>query len=232
VSENVDLPLDDADADEDEEKSLKDRVERMLMIFSFVSVAFIMFNNDLRLAAGDAVGLVMNPLFRMPSHPLYTLLGAGISMIVLSTVVRHFFIDWMQMARVQEVMSEFQSELREAQKNDNHYKVNKLTDVQPEVMKLQAKMSGGQLKPMAVTMLVVIPIFAWLLQFVNGLSAPYTTIRMPWTSTWELQGRLWILPRWILIYSLFSIPFGQLTQRVLKLWEYKWSREDSATGGS
>lgn len=228
----MDLPVDDAD--EDEEETTRDRLERMVMIFSFVFVAFIMFNNDLRLAAGDAVGLVMNPLFRLGgTHPLYTLLGAGISMIVLSTVVRHFFIDWMRMARVQQIMSEFQSELREAQKNDNHYKVNKLTDIQPEVMKLQAKMSGGQLKPMAVTMLVVIPIFAWLLQFVNGLADPYTTIHMPWTDSWQLQGRIWgFLPRWILVYSLFSIPFGQLTQRVLKLWEYKWATENDPTEGA
>jgi uncharacterized membrane protein (DUF106 family) len=229
VSEEANLPVGE-EPDEDEETTTRDRLERFLMIFSFVFVAFIMFNNDLRLAAGDAVGLVMNPLFRMPTRPLYTLLGAGITMIILSTTVRHFFIDWMQMARVQEIMSEFQSELREAQKNDNHYKVNKLTDIQPEVMKLQAKMSGGQLKPMAVTMLVVIPIFAWLLQFVNGLQAPHTTIRMPWTDSWQLQGRIFgFLPRWILIYSLFSIPFGQLTQRVLKLWEYKWSGDAPPT---
>lgn len=232
MSENLDLPAEESD--EDKEETARDRLERMVMIFSFVFAAFIMFNNDLRLAAGDAVGLVMNPLFRLGgAHPLYTLLGAGISMIVLSTVVRHFFIDWMRMAQVQQIMSEFQSELREAQKNDNHYKVNKLTDIQPEVMKLQAKMSGGQLKPMAMTMIVVIPIFAWLLQFVNGLDPAAATVHMPWTETWELQGRFFgFLPRWILIYSLFSIPFGQLTQRVLKLWEYKWATEDAPVEGS
>lgn len=205
-------------------------LQRFVMILSFVFVLFIMFDNELRLATGDAVGTVLNPIIGFDhAWPLWTLVLAGITMIVISTAVRHLFIDWMEMARVQEVMREFQREFREAQKQDNNYKVKRLTEMQPKVMQMQAELSGSQLKPMAFTMLVVIPIFAWLLQFVASLPDAGAVVRMPWTDSWSLKGQFWIIPRWILIYSLFSIPMGQLTQRVLKLWDYKVKHDPEAT---
>jgi hypothetical protein len=32
---------------------------------------------------------------------------------------------------------------------------------------------------------------------------------------------LGFIPRWIVLYSLFGIPLGQIAQRALKLWEYR-----------
>jgi uncharacterized membrane protein (DUF106 family) len=80
-------------------------------------------------------------------------------------------------------------------------------------------MSTDQMKPMAFTMLIVIPIFAWLLHFITDLAATQV-IRVPWNPDWNLLQNWWILPRWMLLYSLFSIPFGTVTQKLLKLWEY------------
>jgi hypothetical protein len=56
-------------------------------------------------------------------------------------------------------------------------------------------------------------------------------VRVPWDYGWDLNINtdppdhpwylLGFLPRWIVLYSLFGIPFGQIAQRALKLWEYR-----------
>jgi len=42
-------------------------------------------------------------------------------------------------------------------------------------------------------------------------------LSLPWEPHWELQERLWILPHWIVIYSVMALPFGQILLRGLKL---------------
>ncbi|MGQ0535516.1 MAG: hypothetical protein ACT4PT_05550, partial [Methanobacteriota archaeon] len=88
-------------------------------IFSFVFMFFILFNEDLRLATGRAVGVVLEPT--ITSHgqdPIWTIFLAGLVMVTLTTVVRHFFVDWVDMARAQEAMRAFQKAFREAQKEN------------------------------------------------------------------------------------------------------------------
>jgi hypothetical protein len=56
-------------------------------------------------------------------------------------------------------------------------------------------------------------------------------VQVPWDSHWDLTMNtdppdhhfylLGFFPRWIILYSLFGIPFGQIAQRALKLWEYR-----------
>ena len=46
---------------------------------------------------------------------------------------------------------------------------------------------------------------------------PVQALSLPWESHWGLQERIWILPHWIVIYSLMALPFGQILLRGLKL---------------
>lgn len=157
-----------------------------LLLISFVVVAFIIFDPTMRDYLGRAVGFVFTPLLGFGGrHPLWTVTLAGIIMILASTVVRHFLVDWVKMARVQEVMRHFQKEFRDAQKSNNSYKMKRLTDAQPEILQLQSEMSGEQLKPMALTMIVVIPIFIWLSTF---MAAP-----VHYDATYEGTGDVLIL---------------------------------------
>ncbi|HLE95943.1 MAG TPA: EMC3/TMCO1 family protein [Candidatus Thermoplasmatota archaeon] len=134
-----------------------------VLLLSFLVVAFVLFDPTLRDFLARGVGFVFDPLFGFGGrYPLWTVALAGIVMILASTVIRHFLVDWVKMARVQEVMRHFQKEFREAQKSNNTYRMKRLTEAQPEIMKLQADMSGEQMKPMAFTMIVVVPIFLWL----------------------------------------------------------------------
>lgn len=213
------------------------------ILLTFGAVMLILFNPRLSAMLGGIVGYGFEPLIGFDGgSPLLTIFLASVILVIATTAIRHFLIDWAKMARVQEGMRAFQKEFSEARKSNNTYKLKKLTEAQPEVMQMQAELSGDQMKPMAFTMLLVIPIFAWLGTFMLGIASVHTglavddpalkeactvTIRVPWDATWELLGPTacgggwWFLPHWIILYSLFGIPFGQIAQRALKLWEYR-----------
>ncbi|MCG7845168.1 MAG: EMC3/TMCO1 family protein, partial [Methanomassiliicoccales archaeon] len=76
----------------------------------------------------------------------------------------------------------------------------------------------GQLKLMPVTMLIIIPIFAWIAVFVGGLDS--TLITVPWSNLADLNAS-YLFPSWILLYSLISVPFGQLLSRGLRYYSFK-----------
>lgn len=209
-------------------KPKKSPVSTFLLFASFILVVLILFNPPLRVALGNAAGYVLQPAIGFGyRYPVLTIFLASALLVAGTTAIRHFLIDWVNMARVQEIMRTFQREFSEARKSNNTYKLKKLTDAQPEVMSLQAEMSSEQMKPMAFTMLLVIPIFAWLSQFVTQVPLGHEFIRVPWDPHYvmsQTRDNWWQLkwfPRWILVYSLFGIPLGQITQRALKLWEYR-----------
>jgi len=193
-----------------------------VLFLSFGLVFLILFNEGLRATLGKVAGRGLEPAIGFGGHlPLVTIFLASIVLVIMTTTVRHFLVDWVNMARVQEAMRSFQKEFSQARKDNNSYKIKKLTDAQPEVMQLQAEMSAEQMKPMALTMLIVIPIFAWLYSFVDALPNDGHIVQVPWNTAWDLTVNWWIMPRWILLYSLFGIPFGQIAQKLLKLWEYR-----------
>jgi uncharacterized membrane protein (DUF106 family) len=189
----------------------------LMVIFFAIS---ILFTPQLRIIIGTAVGFAFYPVIGFSGHfPIVTLMLAGMLMIFLSTLLRHFFVDWVEQARNQRVVSAFQKEFRKARLENNMYKIKKLTDVQQEVM--QKSMSGmnSQMKLMPVTMAVIIPVFAWLYMFVSE-NIPTTIISVPWYWDTDLNS-LSVLPNWILLYSLVTLPFGQVLARVLKYFSFR-----------
>lgn len=208
-------------------KKKKSSFSTAMLFASFGLVFLVMFDENLRLKTGAAAGFLLEPVIGFGGKaPALTLFFASVILVVVTTVIRHFLVDWVNMARVQEAMRSFQKEFADARKSNNTYKLKKLTDAQPEVMQLQASMTTDQMKPMAFTMLIVIPIFAWLSHFLTQPNVGHI-LSVPWNQNWDILanfewfGRTGFLPRWILLYSLFGIPFGQIAQRILKLWEYR-----------
>lgn len=191
----------------------------MIMLVMFFAIS-ILFTPDLRMVIGNAVGFVFYPAVGFGGlFPIITLMLAGLLMIFLSTILRHFFVDWVSQARNQKIVSAFQKELRKARLENNMYKIKKLTEVQGEIM--QKSMSGmnSQMKLMPVTMAVIIPVFAWLYIFVS-LDVPTTMISVPWYWNTDLNASS-VLPNWILLYSLVTLPFGQVLARVLKYFSFR-----------
>lgn len=202
---------------------------QFLQILLFMAAIFVLFDQRLRTLLGDAVGFVLNPIIGFNHQlPTLTILLAAVFMVAVSTGVRHFFIDWIHMARIQNTMRSFQKALREARMQKDQKKVEKLQKVQPKLMGLQGELSSAQMKPMAFTFLVVIPLFAWLSQFI--LEVPYAFFTAPWNDKIDMfstDGILFgtsVLPHWLLFYTAISIPFGAMVQKGLKAftWRDKW----------
>ncbi len=201
----------------------------LFIALAITALLFLMFDMELRARVGGTLGAAFDPIVGFNyTRPVWTLLIAGFVMVGTSTIIRHFLLDWVAMARAQETMRVFQKEFAEARKSNNTYKMKRLTELQPEVMKVQSELTMGQMKPMLYTMLTVIPIFTWLLHFIETVESKNPGVlfaRMPWLPTnptgYPLTGTWWFLPHWVLLYSLFSIPVGQVLQRALKLFEFR-----------
>lgn len=196
-----------------------DIANQMIMMMAFITALVVMFNNDLRQGLGKIVGVPLTPLVGFDGQlPILTLLFTGLIMSLFSITVRHFFVDWVDQARNARITSAFQKELREARTSTNTYKLKKLTEIQPQIMAQSLKSSQTQMKLMPITMLVIIPIFAWLANFVY-LDVSSTAFSVPWSLNANMKNSN-VLPNWVLLYSLLTLPFGQVVTRVLKYFSF------------
>jgi uncharacterized membrane protein (DUF106 family) len=193
------------------------------MMFAFILVIFMMFDQGLRAATGKTMNYVLYPLIGFnSSYPILTMFLAGLILVCTSTIIRHVLIDQLKMVKIQKQMGAYQKELRSATLSQNMYRVKKLKEMQPEIMKVQAEMSTSQMKPMAFTMVIALPIFLWLGTFVGNLTDK--TMMLPWGAEFNLfsKGPLFgLFPQWIILYAFMTMPFGQVFQKLLKAIKYR-----------
>jgi len=204
----------------EEEENSEEELQPPAIGGTFLTMAFmlwIIINPELRDFMGETAGTVLEPRISFDyQYPVLTFLFAGITMISLTTIIRHFIIDWEKMAEIQSKMGAYNKEMGEARQNGNEAKMKKLFAMQPKIMMLQSEMMSNQMKPMAFTMLIAIPIIMWLRAFVGDMDLQ--VVSLPWESNYSLDEELWILPHWILVYSGLSLPFGQIIMRILKIF--------------
>ena len=141
-------------------------------------------------------------------------------MTALSVILRHFFTDYVGQAESQKIVSAFNKELQKARVENNKYKIKKLTEEQPKILQKSMDMSTSQMKLMPVTMLAIIPIFAWLSVWMGQLDPAAAVVNVPWASNVSLTATN-VFPNWVLLYSLISIPFGQILSRALRYMEFR-----------
>lgn len=196
-----------------------DMGNQLMLLLAFMVAIFVLFDPDIRRTLGTYVGYGLEPLVGFGGEvPIVTLLLTGLIMTFFSTTVRHFFIDWVAQARSQRISAAFNKELREARTSNNTFKLKKLQEMQPEMMAQGLKTSQSQMKLMPVTMIVIIPIFAWLANFVYlGLGS--TAFSVPWEFNANMANSN-LLPNWVLLYSLMTLPFGQVLQKLLKQFSF------------
>lgn len=211
--------------------SAKKQASTFITIFIFLFAMFVLFDQDLRSGLGQMVGYGLDPLIGFEgAAPVLTLIMAGIIMTGLTTLIRHFFTDYVGQARSQTVVSAFNKELRQARLDNNMYKIKKLSEQQNNVLQKSMEMSTTQMKLMPVTMLIIIPVFAWVSVFIASLPAGEAIVNVPWAAAVDLNAST-IFPHWILLYSLISIPFAQVLNRALRYFSFKKKlRELEANG--
>lgn len=190
----------------------------LIMIFVFGLALLILLDPGLRQGLGSAVGNVFDPLFGFNyQYPILTLLITGLIMTCSSILLRHFFTDYVAQAENQKITGAYNKELRQARLDNNTYKLKKLLEQQPQIMKRSLEQTKTQFKLMPVTMIIIIPIFAWLAVFVGNL--PSTIFAVPWSFEANLTDA-YLFPAWILVYTLVTIPFGQVLSRLLRYYSF------------
>ncbi len=179
---------------------------------------------------GDShiIGGALNTVFQFidfnGEYPVVTLMLMGSIMILLSSVIRTLMMDSLEQQKAQAFSSAFNKELRQARLDNNLYKVKKLMEMQPVMMQKSMESSNQMMKSMPFTMLVVVPIFLWVRYFVDVTlgNAGMQIISVPWAmNAINLTDVYWFLPAWILVYSLISIPLGQIIMRTVRAFQFK-----------
>jgi len=181
----------------------------------------IIFDPRLRASLADIVGYIFYPLIGFHSkYPVLTVFIAGSIVIVISSVIRHLTVDWIEMAKIQHVVSSFQKKYREALKSQNKYMIKKMQKMQMEIMRMQSKVSAKQMKLMPITLIIFVPIFTWIWEFLYN--TPHYYFDTPWSLHVSFFKMTFIFPNWIWLYMLLSIPLTQIVQYILRL---KWKRK-------
>ena len=174
----------------------------------------------------DVIGGALNVVFQVVDfggqYPVLTLMIAGIIMITLSTVIRGVLTDPVEQAKSQHIQSEFNTEMRLARTENNLFKLKKLQEIQPQMMQESMAQSTKMMKMMPITMLFIIPIYAWIYYFVtNTVPVELLDIAMPWGTTNLNDTLLNFMPIWIVIYTLISLPIGQLETKLINYILFK-----------
>lgn len=187
------------------------------MVGMFAGLMVIMVVMMFREQIGKGLNFVFDPVIGFNgSWPVLTLVIAGLIMITLSTIIRSYMTDFVAQARNQKISSDFSKEMKQAKLENNLYKIKKLQEEQPKMMAKSMESSTQMMKSMPITMVVVIPIYAWVWFFLGGPDID-PVISMPW-GTVNLMDSLWIMPIWIVIYTMISLPIGQLENRIVRFF--------------
>jgi len=199
----------------------KQQQQSSMGFFLLLMIAMlVIFDPRIRGALGSAVGVIFFPLFGFNYHyPVLTIFIAGSIVIIISAVLRHFATNWIEMARMQHMVSEFQKKYREAMKSQNKYMIKKMQKMQTEIMKMQSEVSAKQMKLMPITLFIFVPVFTWLWEFL--MKSPHHYFDAPWHLHISFFDNPVLFPNWILLYMLLSIPLTQVVQYILRI---KWER--------
>ena len=194
------------------------------MIGMLVVMVMMLAIYQFRSPVGSALNVVFQVIDFNGEWPVLTLIIAGLIMITLSTIVRSIMTDFVAQARNQHMQSTFQKEMRKARLENNLYKLKKLQEQQPEITAKSMETSAKMMKIMPFTMICFFPIYAWVFYFLEqtilGGAGGEILINIPWGPV-DIMGTLFVIPIWIVIYTMISLPIGQLEGRIVRYFMLK-----------
>ena len=207
----------------------------MLVMMFLILILYAFDGSDHRI--GEVLNYGLNFFGMDGKYPIVTLFIVGALMASFSAILRSFFTDMIEQAKSQQIMSAFNKELRQARLENNSFKIKKLTEMQPQMMAKNMENSNKMMKSMPFTMIVIIPLFLWVRYFIDVTVRNFNdgvgnlTFSVPW-ATLDLDSTIWFMPAWILVYTMISIPFGQIVNRLIRTYKFKkyLKQMDSAEG--
>ncbi|MDD3857705.1 MAG: DUF106 domain-containing protein [Methanoculleus sp.] len=187
----------------------------MLVMLSY-SVEWI------RVTVGLAMDAVLGPFIDTLGVPFFVMILILSSITGLySSLVQKYTIDYEKMQETQAKMKVFQKEFREAQLSGDEKRVKKLQGKQERMMQDQLDFSRQQFTPMAIILVLSVPIFFWLLLRLPEVGTPVAIasgIVMPFFGAINLSDfAFWIVPAWILWYMLCSLTVSQVIRKSLNI---------------
>jgi uncharacterized membrane protein (DUF106 family) len=196
----------------------------MLILMMLPIMLIVVMDSNVRTAMGGAVGGLFTPVFGFGGlFPVWTLFACSVVLVIFTTTVRHFFTNWVDQGKQKHLSSWVQAQYKEVRAKGNVTKLKKLNEYQSEMMKQSTDTMGSQMKTTLVTIVVAMAIFLWLGVFMySGTISNF--ISTPWAPTVDYLKPgpfIHVMPTWILLYSVLSIPLGQVLQSALKVFSFK-----------
>lgn len=192
----------------------------MLIMMFLILILYAFDGSDHKI--GQVLNYGLQFLDMNGEMPIVTLFVVGAIMASLSAILRSFFMDMIEQAKSQQIMSAFNKELRQARLENNSFKIKKLTEMQPQMMAKNMENSNKMMKSMPYTMIIIIPLFLWVRYFVDVTvrEAGNLMFDVPWAHL-DLMQTIWFMPAWILVYTMVSVPFGQIVNRLIRTYKFK-----------
>ena len=175
-----------------------------------------------RVTVGTMMNVLLGPFIDVLGVPFFVMIMILSSITGLySSLVQKYTIDYEKMQETQAKMRVFQKEFREAQLSGDEKRVKKLQGKQERMMQDQLDMSRQLFSPMAIILILSLPIFFWLLLRLPAVGTPIdiaSGIVMPFIGTVTLSSiAFWIVPAWILWYMLCSLTISQVIRKALNI---------------
>jgi uncharacterized membrane protein (DUF106 family) len=191
----------------------------VLMIVSFGTLQF-------RMQIGQALDYVFRYITFGGQYPLLSVILVCSIAITITTIVRSLIQDPLEMARNQQIQSDFNKEMRQARIENNLFKMKKLQEMQPIMMERSMKQSSDMMKVMPISMVIFIPIIAWAWYFLSTdptQAGVYFTpdnpplVNLPWCGSVDLNMTpILSFPLWLILYMMVSLPVGQAVNKLIR----------------
>lgn len=175
-----------------------------------------------RVTIGSMMNVILGPFVDVLGVPFFVMILILSSITGLySSLVQKYTIDYEKMQEVQERARIFQREFQEAQLAGDEKRIKKLQKKQERMLQDQLDMSKQQFTPMAIILLLTVPILFWILSRLPPIEAPTTIasgIVMPFIGAVSLSWvAFWIIPAWILWYTICSLAISQVIRKSLDI---------------
>ncbi|NLA39543.1 MAG: DUF106 domain-containing protein [Methanomicrobiales archaeon] len=189
----------------------------------FTMLVFVSYSiGGIRETVGSMMNIILGPFIDVLGVPYFVMIMILSSVTGLySSLVQKYTIDYDKMQEVQAKARVFQKEFREAQLSGDEKRIKKLQGKQERMMQDQLDLSKQQFTPMAIILLLTVPIFFWLLfrlppagtelSIASGIVLPFIGI----ASLSEFA--FWVVPAWIFWYMICSLAISQVIRKALNI---------------
>ncbi len=207
---------------EQQEAMKKMMTFQMVYMFIMLGSLFIIITPTSRNTVGGFLNLAFLPSFGFDyKYPILTIIITGVIIGVILSIPRYFFTDWVKMGKMQNTMKAFNGVIREAYRNHDMKKINKLNSMRMQMSMDQYQLSMNTMKPLLVISVLTILFYAWLFVFVGKL--PYNYIAFPWDYNINIStAHFWVMPYWIFTYFLTEMVVSYFITMIMKYVDFSF----------